>query len=112
MPYFLLTFGDASRPPVGAVIIEAPSMFRARITAVVRRLAPDVPFAEGLELSAEMMMTIPSEKIGRMMSGVEAAELILRQAMQAKVLAKDDAHRIAVNVAKLRELRWRRDGDG
>jgi hypothetical protein len=29
MPYFLLTFGDASRPPVGAVIIEAPSMFQA-----------------------------------------------------------------------------------
>ena len=109
MPYFLLTFGDASRPPVGAVIIEAPSMIRGRITAVVRRLAPDVPFGEGFELSAE---TIPSEKIGRMMSGVEAAELILRQAMQAKVLAKDDAHRIAVNVAKQRELRWRRDGDG
>src|SRR5262249_14865364 len=63
MPYFLLTFGDASRPPVGAVIIEAPSMFRARITAVVRRLAPDVPFGEGFELSAEMMMTIPSEEI-------------------------------------------------
>ena len=51
MPYFLLTFDDASRPPVGAVIIEAPSMFRARITAVVRRLAPDVPFGEGLKLS-------------------------------------------------------------
>ena len=29
MPCFLLTFGDASRPPVGAVIIQAPSMFQA-----------------------------------------------------------------------------------
>jgi hypothetical protein len=38
----LLTFGDASRPPIGAVIIEAPSMFQARMTAVVRRLAPGV----------------------------------------------------------------------
>ena len=57
MPHFLLTFGDASRPPVGAVIIEAPSMLQARITAVARRLAPGVPFGEGLELSAEMMMT-------------------------------------------------------
>jgi hypothetical protein len=38
MPYFLLTFGDASRPPVGAVIVEATSMFRARMTAVERRL--------------------------------------------------------------------------
>ena len=28
MPCFLLTFGDASRPPVGAVIIEAPSIVR------------------------------------------------------------------------------------
>jgi hypothetical protein len=33
------------------VIIEAPSMFQARITAMVRRLAPDVPFGEGLTLS-------------------------------------------------------------
>jgi hypothetical protein len=54
MPCFLLTFGDASRPPVGAVIIEAPSMFQARMTPVVRRLAPGVPFGEGLKLSAAM----------------------------------------------------------
>ena len=78
MPHFLLTFGDASRPPVGAVIIEATSMFRARMTAVARRLAPGVPFGEGLKLSAEMQATIPPEEIGTMMSGVEAAELIRR----------------------------------
>ena len=78
MPCFLLTFGDASRPPVGAVIIEAPSMFQARMTAVVRRLAPGVPFGESLKLTAKMMAAIPPEEIGRMMSGVEAAELILR----------------------------------
>jgi hypothetical protein len=48
MPHFLLTFGDASRPPVGAVILEAPSVHQARMTAVVRRLAPGVPFGEGL----------------------------------------------------------------
>ncbi len=78
MPYFLLTFGDASRPPVGAIIIEATSMFRARMTAVERRLAPGVPFGEGLKLSPEMQATIPPEEIGRMMSGAEAAELIRR----------------------------------
>ena len=78
MPYFLQTFGDVSRPPVGAVVIEAPSMFEARTTAVVRRLAPGVPFGEGLKLTAKMMSAIPPEEIGRMMSGVEAAELILR----------------------------------
>jgi hypothetical protein len=78
MPHFLLTFGDASRPPVGAIIIEAPSMFQARMTAVVRRLASGVPFGEGLTLSAKMMTSIPPGEIGRMMSGMEAAELILR----------------------------------
>jgi hypothetical protein len=49
------------------------SMFEARTTAVVRRLAPGVPF--GLKLSAEM--TRP-EDIGRLMSSVETAELIRR----------------------------------
>ena len=87
MPSFLLTFGDASLPPVGAIIIEAPSMFRARMTAVVRRLAPGVPFGEGLKLTAKMTTTIPPEEIGRMMSGVEAAELILR--LVAPVIEND-----------------------
>jgi hypothetical protein len=78
MPHFLLTFGDASRPSVGAVILEAPSMHHARMTAVVRRLAPGVPFGEGLQLSARMMTSLPPTQIGRMMSGAEAAELILQ----------------------------------
>jgi hypothetical protein len=78
MPHFLLTFGDARRPPMGAVIIEAPSMSQARMTAVVRRQAPGVPFGEGLKLSAEMMTAISPEVIGTMMSGVEAAQLIFR----------------------------------
>jgi hypothetical protein len=68
MPYFLLTFGDVSQPPVGAVIIEAPSMFQAHMTAVVRRLAPGVPFGESFQLPAEITTTIPAEEIGRMMS--------------------------------------------
>ena len=73
MPHFLLTFGDASRAPVGAVIVEAPSMFEARMTAVVRRMAPGVPFGEGLKLTAKMMTAIPPKQIGRMMSGAETA---------------------------------------
>jgi hypothetical protein len=76
MPHFLLTFGDARRPPVGAVIIEAQSISQVRMTTVVRRLAPGVPFGEGLKLSAKMMTAIPPEEIGRMMSGV--APLIFR----------------------------------
>jgi hypothetical protein len=78
MPHFLLTFGYAGRPAVGIVIIEAPSMFQARMTAVVRRFAPGVPFGEGLELSAKMMTTIPPEQVGRLLSGNEASQLILR----------------------------------
>jgi hypothetical protein len=61
------------QPTAGrGIIIEAPSMFQARMTAVVRRLAPTVPFGEGLNLTAKMMTSIPPEQIGRMMSGVEA----------------------------------------
>jgi hypothetical protein len=88
MPHFLLTFGDASRPPVAAVIIEAPSMVQARMTAVVRRLASVLPFGEGLNLSAEMMTSIPPEQIGRMMSGPEAAELILRLVQSRRRLGR------------------------
>jgi len=40
----------------------------------VRRLAPGVPFGEGLKLTAETMTAMPPDKIGRMMSGVEAVE--------------------------------------
>jgi hypothetical protein len=77
MPYFLLTFVDARRP-VGVVIMEAPSMFQARMNAVVRRFAPGVPFGNGYELSAKMMTAIAPIKIGRMMSGPEARQLILQ----------------------------------
>jgi hypothetical protein len=48
------------------------------MTAVVRRLAPGVPFGEGLQLSARMMTSLPPTQIGRMISGAEAAELILQ----------------------------------
>jgi hypothetical protein len=78
MPHFLLTFGYASRPAVGIVIMDAPSMFQACMTSLVRRFAPEVPFGEGLELSARMMTTIPPKQIGRMLSGKEASQLILR----------------------------------
>ena len=58
--------GTSSFPGVGASVRE------------VWRLAPGVPFGESLKLTAKMMAAIPPEEIGRMMSGVEAAELILR----------------------------------
>jgi hypothetical protein len=78
MPHFLLTFGDPRQPPFAAAIIEAPSMSQARMTAVVRRLAPGLPFGEGLKLSDEMMTLIPPKQIGRTLSDKDATQLILQ----------------------------------
>lgn len=77
MPHFLLTYGDARRL-VGVVIMEAPSMFHARMNSVVRRFAAGVPFGDCHELSAKMMTAIPPTQVGRMMSGAEASQLIFR----------------------------------
>jgi hypothetical protein len=78
MPHFLLTFSHARQPVAGIVIIEASSMDQARMTAVLRRFAPGVPFGEGLKLSATLVASIPPEQIGRMLSGDEMSRLILR----------------------------------
>jgi hypothetical protein len=73
--HFWLTYGDANRL-VGALIIEAPSMSQARADAALHGLDGGAPFAEGHSLSAKLMASISSTKIGRMMSGSEAAKLI------------------------------------
>jgi hypothetical protein len=80
MPHFLLTFGHARQPVAGIVIIEAPSVDQARMTAVLRRFAPGVPFGEKLKLSAKLVASIPPEQIGRMLAGDEASRLMLRLA--------------------------------
>ena len=78
MPHFLLTFGHARQPVAGIVIIEAPSIDEARMTAVLRRFAPGVPFGDGLKLSPKLVESIPPEQMGRMLSGDEASRLMLR----------------------------------
>jgi hypothetical protein len=80
MPHFLLTFGDPSQPPFAAAIIEAPSIAQAHMTSVVRRLAPGLPFGEGIKLNDRMMTLIPPNQIGRTLSGEEATQLILELA--------------------------------
>jgi hypothetical protein len=74
--HFLLTFGASGRPPVAAVIIDR--MLQARMTAVVRRLAPGVPFGDGIRLMAGTMAKILPERIGRMQYGKAATHLILQ----------------------------------
>jgi hypothetical protein len=77
MSYFWLTYGSADGL-VGVVIMEAPSMLQARMNAAVRNIAAGAPFADGHELSARLMASVPPTQIGRMLSGAEAAELIRR----------------------------------
>jgi hypothetical protein len=77
MSYFWLTYGSADGL-VGVVIMEAPSMLQARMNAAVRNIAAGAPFADGHELSARLMASVPPTQVGRMLSGAEAAELIRR----------------------------------
>ena len=77
MSYFWLTYGSADGL-VGVIIMEAPSMLQARMNAAVRSIAAGAPFAEGHELSARLMASVPPTQVGRMLSGSEAAELIRR----------------------------------
>ena len=53
-------------------------MDEARMTAVLRRFAPGVPFGDGLKLSPKLVESIPPEQMGRMLSGDEASRLMLR----------------------------------
>lgn len=78
MPHFLLTFGDASRLVGIVIMMEAPSMLQARINAVVRGIARGVPCGDGYELSARLMTSVSPTQVGRMVSAVEATELIRR----------------------------------
>jgi hypothetical protein len=75
MAHFWLTYG-AGNKVIGAIILEAPSMLQARMDATVAGLDAGAPFVEGHPLGAELMASIPPAKIGRMMSGSEAAKLI------------------------------------
>jgi hypothetical protein len=75
VPHFWLTYGDA-KGIIGAIILEAPSMLQARRDAAVRGLDRGAPFAEGHYLSADLMASVSSTQIGRMMSGGQATQLM------------------------------------
>ena len=62
-----------------AAIMEASTLMQARPNATVQGIvAAGAPFAEGHELSARLMASVPPTQVGRMMSGAEAAELLRR----------------------------------
>jgi hypothetical protein len=78
MSYFWLTYGSADGL-IGVVVMEASTLTQARKKVSVQGIAAaDAPFAEGHELSARLMASVPPTQVGRMMSGAEAVELIRR----------------------------------
>jgi hypothetical protein len=66
------------RPTDRRLIIEAPSLIRARLKAAVSAVDGGAPFAKGHLLGAEIVALVPSTQIGRMLSGNEAAKLLAR----------------------------------
>jgi hypothetical protein len=58
--------------------MEASSLPRARMNIAMRSVAVGAPFAEGYELSLRQRALVPTSQIGRVLSGVEAAELLRR----------------------------------
>jgi hypothetical protein len=78
MSYFWLTYGSADGL-IGVVIMEASTLIQARMRATAQGIAgAGAPFAEGHELSANLIALVPPTQIGRMMSGTEAMQLIRR----------------------------------
>lgn len=78
MPHYWLTYGNADRV-IGVVITEAPTLIQARMNAAVEGIVnAGAPFAEGHELSVNLMASIPPTQINRMMSGAEAMQLMRR----------------------------------
>jgi hypothetical protein len=53
-------------------------MLHAHANAVARGLGAGVPFGKAHELNTEMMTSVLPTQIGRMMSGAEAAQMIVR----------------------------------
>jgi hypothetical protein len=77
MPHFWLTYGDTSRL-IGVVIIEAPSLFEARLDAALARLDGGMSYTDGVELGADLVTMLPPAQIGRLISGEEAEALVRR----------------------------------
>jgi len=60
---------------IGIAIVEAPSLYHARMRAAVARIGKAADFSEGLEIDAAHARAIPHELIGKLLSPEEAAEL-------------------------------------
>jgi hypothetical protein len=59
----------------GAAIIEAPSLYHARMTAAVQGIGTVAEYTDGNEIDAEHATLIPRELIGKMLSPEQVREL-------------------------------------
>jgi hypothetical protein len=62
--------------PEGAVIIEAASLAHARLLAAQCAFSRASQFVEGYPISPDLAARVPGNSIGRMLSSVEARELV------------------------------------
>lgn len=60
---------------VGIAIVEAPSLYHARMRAAVAGIGKATDFSEGLEIDAAHVGAIPQELIGKLLSPEQATEL-------------------------------------
>jgi hypothetical protein len=60
---------------VGIAIVEAPSLYHARMRAAVAGIGKAAEFSESLEINAAHVRAIPQELIGKLLSPQQAAEL-------------------------------------
>jgi hypothetical protein len=63
---------------VGVAIIEAPSLYHARMQAAVQGIGRVADYSEGKEVAAEHAALIPQDRIGRLLLPEEAQQLIER----------------------------------
>jgi hypothetical protein len=66
------------RNVVGVAIIEAPSLYHARMQATVRGIGRVADYSEGNEIDAEHAALVPQKYIGRLLSPEEARQLMER----------------------------------
>ena len=70
---------------VGIAVVEAPSLFHARMRAAVAGIGRAADFSESLEIDAAHVRAIPQEPIAKLLSPEEAAELKGRLANEGRV---------------------------
>ena len=66
------------RQLIGAAIIEAPSLYHARMSAPLLGIGKVAEYAGGNEIDAEHAALIPREVIGTMLSPEQVRELAAR----------------------------------